>query len=159
LDLLPSTGASSMRLSFFPSKMAPTASSPKAKLVAMSNNSLESTGGLRPSSRMRYRQVVPSSKACTISDWATFGSSVQRLEKRRMRSRSDSPGFWVHACRSQEFPGRTYVSWKFPMKVRTRSSQLWFWLAGRCSSHVRAESVRCGGRLRMITSSVVAPPS
>jgi hypothetical protein len=31
-------------------------------------------------------------------------------------------GFWVHACRSQEFPGRTYVPWKFPTKVRTRSS-------------------------------------
>jgi hypothetical protein len=33
------------------------------------------------------------------------------------------------------------------------------WLAGRCSSHVRAESARCNGRLRMMTSSVVAPPS
>jgi hypothetical protein len=47
------------------------------------------------------------------------------LEKRRMKSQSDSPGFWVHARRSQEFPGRTYVPWKFPMKVRIRSSQLW----------------------------------
>jgi hypothetical protein len=28
----------------------------------------------------------------------------------------------VHAHRSQEFPGRTYVPWKFPTKVRTRSS-------------------------------------
>jgi hypothetical protein len=48
-----------------------------------------------------------------------------------------------------------------PKEVRrqTRSSQLWIWLAGRCSSHVRAESARCRGRLRMITSSVVAPPS
>jgi hypothetical protein len=34
---------------------------------------------------------------------------VQRLEKRLMKSRSDSPGFWVHARKSQEFPGRTYV--------------------------------------------------
>jgi hypothetical protein len=25
----------------------------------------------------------------------------------------------------QEFPGRTYVPWKFPTKVRTRLSQLW----------------------------------
>jgi hypothetical protein len=32
--------------------------------------------------------VVPSRKACTISDCATLGSSVQRLEKRRMKSRS-----------------------------------------------------------------------
>jgi hypothetical protein len=78
-------------------------------VVAMSNSSLESTGGLHPSSRTRSRQVVPSRKACTISDLATLGSSVQRLEKRRMKSRSDSLGFWVHARRSQEFPGPTYV--------------------------------------------------
>jgi hypothetical protein len=37
--------------------------------------------------------MVPSRKACTISDCATLGSSVQRLEKRRMKSRSDSLGF------------------------------------------------------------------
>jgi hypothetical protein len=80
-------------LAFLPSKIAPTASSPEAKLVAMSNSSFESTGGLRPSSRTRSRHVVPSRKACTISDFATLGSSVQRLEKRRMKSRSDSPGF------------------------------------------------------------------
>jgi hypothetical protein len=122
LDLRPSAGASSTRLPFFLSKMAPTTSLPEAKLVAMSNNSLESMGGLRPSSRTRYRQVVPSRNVCTISDWATLGSSVQRLEKRRMKSRSDSPRFWVHARRSQEFPGRSYVPWKFPTKVRTRSS-------------------------------------
>jgi hypothetical protein len=66
------------RLPFFPSKIAPTASSPEAKLVAISNNSFESTGGLRPSSHTRSRHVVPSRKACTISDWATLGSSVQR---------------------------------------------------------------------------------
>jgi hypothetical protein len=45
------------------------------------------------------------------------------------------------------------------MKVRTRSSQLCIWLAGRCSSHVRAESAMCNGRLQMMTSSVVALPS
>jgi hypothetical protein len=77
--------------------------------VAMSNNLFELIGGLHPSSSTRSRQVVPSRKACTISVWATLGSSVQRLEKRRMKSRSDSPDFWVHARRSQEFPGRTYV--------------------------------------------------
>jgi hypothetical protein len=146
-------------LPFLPSKIAPTASSPEAKLVAMSNSSFESTGGLRPRSRTRSRHVVPSRKACTISDCATLRSSVQRLEKRRMKSRSDSPGFWVQERRSQEFPGRTYVPWKFPMNVRTRSSHLWIWLAGRCSSHVRAESARCRRRLRMMTSSLVAPPS
>jgi hypothetical protein len=41
----------------------------------------------------------------------------------------------------------------------TRSSQSWIWLADRCSSHVHAESARCRGRLRMIASSLVAPPS
>jgi hypothetical protein len=102
---------------------------------------------------------VPSRKACTISDWATLGSSIQRLEKCRMKSRSDPPGFWVHARRSHEFPGRKYLPWKFPTKVQTKSSQLWIWLADRCSSHVRAELARCSGRLRMMTSSVVAPPS
>jgi hypothetical protein len=146
-------------LAFLLIEDCPTASSLEAKLVAMSNSSFESTGGLRPSSRTRFRYVVPSRKACTISDWTTLGSFVQRLEKHRMKSRSDSLGFWVHALRSQEFPGHTYVPWKFPTKVRTRSSQLWIWLAGRCSSHVRAESARCNGRLRMMTSSVVAPPS
>jgi hypothetical protein len=90
-------------LSLLPVEDGPTTSLPEAKLVSMSNSSLESTGGLRPSSRTRSRQVVPSRKACTISDWATLGSSVQRLEKCRMKSQSDSPGFWVHARRSQEF--------------------------------------------------------
>jgi hypothetical protein len=74
-------------------KDRPTASSPEAKLVAMSNNSFESAGGLHPSSRTRSRHVMPLRKACTISDWATLGSSMQRLEKRLMKSRSDSPGF------------------------------------------------------------------
>jgi hypothetical protein len=32
---------------------------------------------------------------------------VQHLEKRRMKSRSDSLGFWVHTRKSQEFPGHT----------------------------------------------------
>jgi hypothetical protein len=45
--LLPSAGASSTRLPFFLSKIALTASSPEAQLVAMSNSSFESTGGLR----------------------------------------------------------------------------------------------------------------
>jgi hypothetical protein len=55
-------------LAFLPVEDRPTASSPEAKLVAMSNSSFESTGGLRPSSRTRSRHVVPSRKACTISD-------------------------------------------------------------------------------------------
>jgi hypothetical protein len=74
-------------------------------------------------------------------------------------ARSDSPGFWVHAHRSKEFPGHTYVPWKFPMNARIKSSQLRIWLGGKCSSHVRAESARCSGRLQTITVLVVAPPS
>jgi hypothetical protein len=100
----------------------PPASSPEAKLVAILNSSFESTGGLRPNLRTRSRHVVPSRKACTISDCATLGSSVQRLEKRRMKSRSDLLGFWVQERKSQEFPGRTYVPWKLPTNVRTKSS-------------------------------------
>jgi hypothetical protein len=88
-----------------------------------------------------------------------LGISVQCLEKSRMKSRSDSPDLWVHARRSQEFPGHTYVLWKFPTNVQTMSSQLWIWLGGKCSSHVRAESARCRGGLWMITASVVVPPS
>jgi hypothetical protein len=76
-----------------------------------------------------------------------------------MKSWSDSPGLWVHARRSQEFRGHTYVPWKLPTNVQTKSSQLWIWLSGKCSCHVRAESARCSGRLRIITTSVVAPPS
>ena len=38
-------------------------------------------------------------------------------------------------------------------------TQLWIWLAGRCSSQVRAGSARCWGGLRMMTASSVAPPS
>jgi hypothetical protein len=30
----------------------------------------------------------------------------------------------VHARRSQEFPGRTYVPWMFPTNAWTKSSQL-----------------------------------
>jgi hypothetical protein len=37
--------------------------------------------------------------------------------------------------------------------------QLCIWLVDRCSSHIRAESARCNGKLRMMTSSVVAPLS
>jgi hypothetical protein len=48
-----------------------------------------------------------------------------------MKSRSDSSGFLVHACRSQEFPGCTYVPSKFPTNVQTKSSQLWIWLGGK----------------------------
>jgi hypothetical protein len=74
-----------------------------------------------------------------------------------MKSRSDSLSFCVHIRRSQELPWRTYVPWKFPTNVQTKSSQLWIWLGGKCSSHVRAESARCSGKLRIITASVVAP--
>src|SRR6185312_5791567 len=56
----------------------------------------------------------------------------------------DSLGFWRHPLRSQEFPGRTYVPWKLPTKIWTKSAQLWIWSAGKCSSHVRVASARFG---------------
>jgi hypothetical protein len=55
-------------LAFLAVEDRPTASSPEEKLMAMSNSSFESASGLRPSSRTRSRHVVPSRKACMISD-------------------------------------------------------------------------------------------
>src|SRR6185437_6656188 len=83
LTLLPSAGALSLRLLGLSSKMAPTASSPAAKLVAASNNSLVLTGRLLASSCTRFLHVVPSRKALMTSTWVTLGSSVHCLEKRR----------------------------------------------------------------------------
>jgi hypothetical protein len=57
------------------------------------------------------------------SESVTLGSSVRYFENRRMYSRRDSPGCWRQLQRSHEFPGRTYVPWKFPAKALTRSSQ------------------------------------
>jgi hypothetical protein len=77
-----------------------------------------------------------------------LGSSVQHLEKHRMKSRSDSPGFWVHTRKSQEFSGCMYVPWMFPTNVRTRSSKLWIWLGGSLSStfglSLRGVAADCG---------------
>ena len=88
-----------------------------------------------------------------------LGNSVHYLEKRRMKSRRDSSGFWRQLLRSQEFPGRTYVPWKFPMKILTKSRQSWICEGGRCSSQDRAESDKSKGRLRMMSRSSFAPPS
>jgi hypothetical protein len=63
-----------------------------------------------------------------------LGSSVRCFENRRMYSRRDSPGYWRQLQRFQEFPGRTYVPWKFPAKALTRSSHLEICVGGRCSS-------------------------
>ena len=87
-------------------KMAPTASSPEAKLVAMSRSADAVVGTLRPNSRTRSRQVVPERNAWTISESPMLGNSVHCLEKRRMKSRRDSSGLWRQLLRSQEFPGR-----------------------------------------------------
>jgi len=87
-------------------KMAPTASSPEAKLVAMSRSADVVVGTLRPNSRTRSRQVVPERNAWMISESPTLGNSVHCLEKRRMKSRRDSSGPWRQLLRSQEFPGR-----------------------------------------------------
>ena len=140
-------------------KMAPTASSPEAKLVAMSRSAAAVRGTFRPNSRTKSRQVVPERKAWTISESPTLGSSVHCLEKRRMKSRRDSSGFWRQLLRSQEFPGRTYVPWKFPTKTLTKSRQSWIYEGGRCSSQARAESDRNKERLRMMSRSSSMPPS
>ena len=117
---------SSLRFPFVsPSgKMAPMASSPEAKLVAMSRSAAAEVGMFRPNSRTRSRQEVPERKAWTISESPTLGNSVHCLEKRRMKSQRDLPSFWQQLLRSQEFPGRTYVPWKFPTKTLTKSRQL-----------------------------------
>ena len=90
-------------------KMAPTASSPEAKLVAMSSNWLVLVGVLRPSSCTNSLQVVSAMKALMTSKSVMLGSSVHCLENRLMKSWRDSSGFCRQLLRSQEFPGRTYV--------------------------------------------------
>ena len=59
LALLPSAGASTLCLPLSLSKIAPTVSSPEAKLVAMSNSSFALEGGFRPSSCTMSLHVVP----------------------------------------------------------------------------------------------------
>ena len=105
------SGASSLRLPLVSvsGKMAPIASSPEAKLVAMSRSAAAERGTLRPNSQTKSRQVVPERKAWTISESPTLGNSVHCLEKRRMKSQRDSSGFWRQLLRSQEFPRLTYV--------------------------------------------------
>jgi hypothetical protein len=93
------------------------------------------------------------------SESVMLGSSVRCFENRRIYSRRDSPGCWRRLRRSQEFPGRTYVPWKFPAKALTRSSQLEIYAGGRCSSQARAASERNRGRLRMMRLSSSVPPS
>ena len=102
---------------------------------------------------------MPERKAWTTSESPTLGNSVRCLEKRRMKSQRDSFGFWRQLLRSQEFPGRTYVPWKFPTKTFTKSRQLWIYKGERCSSQAHAESDRNNGRLRMMSRSSSAPPS
>ena len=88
--------ASSLRfpLASLSGKMAPTASSPEAKLVAMSRSAAAEVGTFRPNSQTRSWQEVPERKAWTTSESPTLGNSVHCLENRRMKSRRDSFGFW-----------------------------------------------------------------
>jgi hypothetical protein len=90
--------------------------------VAMSINSLALVGVLRPSLLTRSRHVVPARNAPMTSESVMLGNSVRCFENHRMYSRRDSPGYWRQFRRSHEFPGHTYVPWKFPMKALTRSS-------------------------------------
>jgi hypothetical protein len=90
--------------------------------VAMSINSLALVGVLRPSLLTRSRQVVSARNALMMSESVMLGNSMHCFENRRMYSRRDSPGYCWQLRRSHEFPGRTYVPWKFPAKTLTRSS-------------------------------------
>jgi len=81
-------------------KMAPTASSPEAKLVAMSSSWLVLVGVLRPSSCTSSLQVVLEIKAPMTSESVMLGSSVHCLENRRMKFRRDSSGFCRQLLRS-----------------------------------------------------------
>jgi len=87
--------ASSLRfpLASLSGKMAPTSSSPEAKLVAISRSATVDRGTFQPNSRTKSRQVVPERKAWTIFESSTLGNSVHCLEKRRMKSQRDSSGF------------------------------------------------------------------
>ena len=73
-------------------KMAPTASSPEAKLVATSRSAAGEAGMFRPNSQTRSWQEVPERSAWTISESPTRGNSVHCLEKHRMKSWRDSSG-------------------------------------------------------------------
>jgi hypothetical protein len=107
----------------------------------------------------RSRQVVPVRNAPMTSESVMLGNSVHCFENRRMYSRRDSPGCWRQLRRSHEFPGHTYVPWKFPAKALTRSSQSKICAGGRCSSQVRAAPERKRGRLRMMRLSSSLPPN
>jgi hypothetical protein len=89
------------------SKIAPTASSLEAWLVAMSRSSLVVRGLFRPSLWTRDSQVVPENNASITSVSATAGNALHSLEKRRMYSRRVSPSFCRQFLRSHGFPGRS----------------------------------------------------
>jgi hypothetical protein len=101
-----------------------------------------------------------SSKECPdMSESVMLGSSVCLFENRRMYSWRLSSCFCRQLRRSQEFPGQTYMPWKFPLKTLTRSSQSWICAGRRCSSQARAELNRKRGRLRMMRLSSFVPSS
>jgi hypothetical protein len=88
-----SSVASSFHFPLASRKMAPTASSPVAKLVVISRSSLALVGDLRPSSWTSSLQVVQEMNAPMTSESVTLGSSVHCLENRLMNSRRVSSGF------------------------------------------------------------------
>jgi hypothetical protein len=88
-------------------KIAPTTSSPDAKLVAISKSSLVVCGPLRPNSWMSSLQMVHARNAPMMLASVRLGSLVHCREKHRMYSQRVSSGFWRHLLRSQELPGQT----------------------------------------------------
>jgi hypothetical protein len=103
--------------------------------------------------------VVPARNAPLTSESVILGSSVRCFENRQMYSHRDSPGCWRQLRRSHEFPGHTYVPWKFPAKALTRLSQLEICAGGRCSSQARVASERNRGRLQMMRLASSVPLS
>jgi hypothetical protein len=89
-----SSAVSSFHFPLVLGKMAPTTSSPVAKLVAISRSLLSLVGDLRPNSWTSSLQVVPAMNAPMTSESVTLGSLVHCLAKHRMNSWRVSPRFW-----------------------------------------------------------------
>ena len=99
----------------------------------------------------------PERNALMTSASMTSGRELHRWENLQMYSRRDSLGScWQH-LRSQEFPGRTYVPWKFSTKTLMRSAQSRMLSCGRNSSHARTCSPYADGEILNDEKVIVHP--
>lgn len=139
--LKPPSGSLS-RLAFYLrwSKITRTASSPDAWLVAMSRSSFVVRMFFHPSLCTRVSLVVPKMKALITSASARLVSLLHCREKRRMQSLKVSSEFCRQFFWSHGLPRRTYVPWKFPTNISSRSVQLWIhpclWLSSHAHSNL-----------------------